>query len=129
MNSDTSHRPACGAAVKTNIQKPDWRPARHGRVLAQYAGHLHVHGHDQSGGTHVITTSGLCNYPGEYRLVTVKRDRIEHRCVGIPALAKQPRCWTDCVDEAHPSVDLFHGGLPHERDFVIRYGDQGRHQP
>lgn len=94
--------------------------ARHGRVLAQYAGHLHVHGHDESGGTHVVTTSGLCNYPGEYRLVTVKRDRIEHRCVRIPALAEQPMCWTDCVDEAHPSVDLFHQGLPHERDFVIR---------
>ena len=96
--------------------------ARHGRVLAQYAGHLHVHGHDQSGGTHVVTTSGLYNYPGEYRLVTVKRDRIEHRCVGIPALASQPMCWTGCVDEAHPSVALFHRGLHHERDFVISYG-------
>ena len=95
--------------------------ARHGRVLAQYSGHLHVHGHDQSDQTHVVTTSGLCNYPGEYRLVTVKRDRIEHRCVGIGTLSRQPLCWIDCVDEAHPSVHLFHRGLPHERDFVIYY--------
>lgn len=95
---------------------------RHGRVLAQYSGHLHVHAHNVSGVTHIVTTSGLCNYPGEYRLVTVKRDRIEHRCVRIPALVKQPECWGDCVDDAHPSTELFHRGLPHERDFVIRYG-------
>jgi hypothetical protein len=96
--------------------------ARHGRVLAQYSGHLHVHGHDQSGTTHVVTTCSPCNYPGEYRLVTVKRDRIEHRCVGIPALADQPICWIGRTDESHSSDARFHHGLPHERDFVISYG-------
>jgi hypothetical protein len=96
--------------------------ARHGRVLAQYSGHRHVHGHERSGGTHVITTAVLCNHPGEYRLVTVKRDRIEHRRVAIPALARQPICWTGCADDVHPSASLFHQGLPPERDMVIPYG-------
>jgi hypothetical protein len=96
--------------------------ARHGRVLAQYAGHLHVHAHDQSDGTHIITTSGLCNHPGEYRLVTVFSDRIEHRCVRMPATAKQPICWTGITDETHPTDAIFHSGLPHERDFTIPYG-------
>ena len=96
--------------------------ARHGRVLAQYSGHLHVHGHDRSGATHVVTTCGLCNYPGEYRLVTVKRDCIEHRCVRLPALAGQPKCWIGGTDESHSSDALFHEGVQHERDFVIPYG-------
>lgn len=95
--------------------------ARHGRVLAQYAGHLHVHAHDQSGATHIVSTAGLCNYPGEYRLVTAFRDRIEHRCVRLPATAQQPLCWTGLTDEAHPTEGLFHSGLPHERDFTIAY--------
>lgn len=95
--------------------------ARHGRVLAQYAGHLHVHAHDRSGGTHIVTTSGLCNYPGEYRLVTVRRNRIEHRCVRPPATAKQPCCWTGLTDDDHLTEALFHAGEPHERDFVIEY--------
>jgi hypothetical protein len=95
--------------------------ARHGNVLAQYAGHLHVNGLKVLDGIHYVTTSGLTTYPGEYRLVTVTRDSIAHRCVRLPTKAGEQRVWVDCADGEHPTADMFHEGLPDERDFMIRY--------
>ena len=94
---------------------------RNGNVLAQYAGHLHVNGVKVLDGIHYVTTSGLTTYPGEYRLVTATADSIAHRCVRLPTEAGQQRVWAGCADGEHPTVDLFHEGLPAERDFVIRY--------
>ncbi|MEW6752063.1 MAG: metallophosphoesterase [Candidatus Latescibacterota bacterium] len=93
--------------------------------VVQYAGHLHVHGYNQSGRLHVVTTAGLCTYPGEYRLVTVHPDRIEHRCVRVPGVAERPMCWGSLVDEEHPTPEAFHGGVPRERDFAIPFSPVG----
>ena len=92
---------------------------RHGNVIAQYAGHLHINGLRVVDGIHYVTTSGLTTYPGEYRLVTVKRDTIEHRCVRLPTGLAEGR--KDATDIEHPTVDVFNEGLPAERDFVIHY--------
>lgn len=95
--------------------------ATHGNVVAHYSGHTHVHSHAESDGTHFVGTAALYNEPAEYRLVRVEEHRIVHRCVRLAALGERPWIWRDCVDHLHPTVELFHAGLPHERDFVINY--------
>lgn len=95
--------------------------ARHGNVVAHYSGHTHVHSHMQSEGTHFVGTAGLYNEPGEYRLVSVMQGRIEHQCVRPAALGTRPKIWKNCVDDLHSTAELFHAGLPHERDFTIEY--------
>ena len=44
-----------------------------------------------------------------------------YRCIRIPALRNQPVCWTQCGDDRHPTPELFHDGLPEERDFEMCY--------
>lgn len=124
--------------------------AKHGKVIAHYSGHCHVNSVTESEGTHYITTAALSTQPWEYRYVEVYPDRIEHTCVRPHSLntGKHPsedssisssehtaasgvkrksdevtgrHFWTNCIDGEHPDVDLYHDGLPHERDFVIDF--------
>ncbi|MBI3987517.1 MAG: metallophosphoesterase [Lentisphaerae bacterium] len=95
--------------------------ARHGNVIEHYSGHTHVHSHLQSEGTHFVGTAGLYNEPAEYRLVRVMPGQIAHQCVHPAAVGVRPQIWKHCVDDLHPTTELFHAGLPHERDFVIEY--------
>ena len=118
---------------------------RHGNVLAHYSGHCHVHSVTRRNGTFYVTTGSLATRPWEYRYIRVFPDRIEHRCVcphdvrimklspdklawlsarGIAreTIERQGAFWINCVDEEHPTVELYHDGLPSEREFVIPIG-------
>lgn len=106
--------------------------AGHGNVLVYYSGHCHVHSHVESNGTHYTSTGALCSEPWEYRYVQVFADRIEHSCVA-PLVLKDfedsredenimfANFWAGCVDDDHATVELYHGGLPDERKFIVYY--------
>lgn len=113
--------------------------ARHGNVVAYYSGHCHVHGARESEGTWYVTTASLVSRPWEYRYVEVYPDRIAHRCIcphgvrgmrvsqerieqaglSVEEVAQTGAFWLNCIDANHPTVDLYHDGLPAERDFEI----------
>lgn len=96
--------------------------ARHGNVPVHYAGHCHLHSLTVSRGTYYTSTAALASAPWECRHVSVFRDRIEHVCVA----PHSDHIWTDLfwgdrVNEDLPTPELFHYGLPHERDFTVRF--------
>lgn len=95
--------------------------AKHGNVIAHYTGHCHLHSVVESQKTHYITTSALVSQPWEYKYVEVYNDRMAHRSVCPHELKYSPQFWANCIDEDHPNVDLYHDGLPEEREFDIRF--------
>lgn len=95
--------------------------AKHGNVIAHYSGHCHVHSVTESAGTCYVTTAALTTQPWEYRYVEVYSDRIAHRCVLPHKFRNSAEFWTHCLNEDHPDVNIYHDGLPEERDFVINY--------
>jgi Calcineurin-like phosphoesterase len=95
--------------------------AKHGNVIAHYSGHCHVHSVTESAGTCYITTAALTTQPWEYRYVEVYPDRIAHRCILPHKFRNGVEFWTHCLNEDHPGVNIYHDGLPEERDFVICY--------
>lgn len=111
-------------ACRFCIQPDDSAPfrnlmAKHGNVIAHYSGHCHVHSVIESEGTQYITTAALSSQPWEYRYVEVFSDRIMHRCILPHQLRAGSEFWTQCVDEDHPDVNLYHDGLLRERNFTI----------
>ncbi|MFT5368826.1 MAG: hypothetical protein ACI8V2_003794 [Candidatus Latescibacterota bacterium] len=95
--------------------------AKHGHVVAHYSGHCHVHSVTESRGTHYVTTASMASQPWEYRYIEVYADRIVHRCICPHPLRKGEGFWTNCLNEDHPDVDIYHDGLSQERDFGITY--------
>jgi len=95
--------------------------ARHGNVLVHYSGHCHVHSRRESEATWYVTTGALATQPWEYRHVTVFANRMEHRCICPHEVRGGTGFWTNCLDTDHPSVSLYHDGLPEERDFALCY--------
>lgn len=93
--------------------------ARHGNVLVHYSGHCHLHSLTISNGTHYTSTAALMSAPWEYRYVQVFQDRITHSCIAPPNDGHYRVFWKGCVDEDHPTPELYHHGLPHEREFVV----------
>ena len=95
--------------------------AKHGNVIAHYTGHCHVHSVTESANTHYITTAALATQPWEYRYIEVFPSSIKHTCFRPHQFTNKKEFWTNCIDEDHPDIDLYHNGLPHERNFTLHY--------
>jgi len=108
------HRPEASKPVRDVI-------AWHGNVIAHYSGHCHVHSVTESAKTHYITTASLATQPWEYRYVEAYSNRMGHACFRPHQLTNGQGFWTNCFDEDHPDVELYHNGLPEEREFVITF--------
>lgn len=96
----------------------------------------------QHEGVHHVATGALATRPWEYRYIRVYPDRITHTCIcphsvriskikhaQLPLtlqtglrpedIEQQVAFWINCRDENHLTVESYHDGLPHERDFAI----------
>jgi PKD repeat protein len=96
----------------------------HGKVIAEIAGHNHLHGMKAWNGIYYITTASFVE-SGVYRYIEVYSDRLESHI-----LKKKYYCSTSCYDHWLGSTDSTHGtstytyGLPIERQFKIHYASK-----
>lgn len=97
-----------------------------GNVIAQFSGHTHINGNKYLNGIYYIDTNSLYGLDRGYRYIEVYNDRLETRIVkmgNIPYDSSTTK-WTDSTDSTHGTENLYHFGLPSERNFRINFADQ-----